>query len=82
MIEVVLFQMDIRKIAYLGWFWPLGFLGFYEPVLLWLFALGPIGTGLAYYLTSKYGGRVTPICCCCGVIIKDGASKTNHVNFQ
>jgi hypothetical protein len=68
--------MDIRKISYLGWLWPLGFLGFYEPILFGLFAFGPIGTGLAYYLTSKFGGKVTSIGCCCGVIIRDESSKS------
>ncbi len=69
--------IDIRKISYLGWLWPLGFLGFYEPILFWLFALGPLGTGLAYYFTKKFGGKVTPICCC-GVIIKDEPSKPTN----
>ncbi len=69
-------ELDIRKISYLGWFWPLGFLGFYDPILFALFALGPIGTGLAYYFTKKYGGKVLTIGCCCGVIIKDEPSKT------
>jgi len=67
--------MDIRKISYIGWFWPLGFLGFYEPILFMFFAFGPIGTGLAYYFTSKYGGKVKAIGCCCGVIIRDEPSK-------
>ncbi len=71
-------EIDIRKISYLGWLWPLGFLGFYEPILFWLFVLGPLGTGLAYYLTKKFGGKVTPICCCCGVIIKDEPSKPTN----
>jgi len=75
-------DLDIRKISYLGWLWPLGFLGFYEPILFALFALGPTGTGLAYYLTSKYGGKVTPIGCCCGVIIRDEPSKTYNQNFN
>ncbi len=69
-------ELDIRKISYLGWFWPLGFLGFYDPILFALFALGPIGTGLAYYLAKKFGGKVTSIGCFCGVIIKDKPSKT------
>ena len=74
--------MDIRKISYLGWLWPLGFLGFYEPILFALFAFGPIGIGLAYYLTSKFGGKVTPIGCCCGVIIRDEPTNSYNKNFN
>jgi len=70
--------MHIRKLSYLGWLWLLGILGIYDPILFALFALGPIGTGLAYYLTSKMGGKVIPIGCCCGVIIKDGTSEYNQ----
>ena len=74
--------MDLRKISYLGWLWPLGFLGFFEPILFLLFALGPIGTVLAFYLTSKFGGKATPICCICGVIIKDEPSKPQNRNYN
>jgi len=27
---------------------------------------------------EKFGGKVTPICCCCGVIIKDEPSKPTN----
>ncbi|MFB5645050.1 MAG: hypothetical protein ACE5R3_00465 [Nitrosopumilaceae archaeon] len=68
--------MMTKNAAYLSWLWPLGFLGFVEPILFSLFAFGPIGTGLAIWASKKEDKIVQPICCCCGVMISDKNKKS------